>query len=54
MIYSQIELERMTLRQLKTAKDSFYRKYKFVDIAGMPGELEYLIRLKAEIKLRKL
>ena len=53
-MYSQQQLEKMTLRQLKSAKDSFYRKNKGVDVSEVEGELTYLIRLKAEIKSRKL
>lgn len=51
--YTQEELAKLNLYQLKSAKKHFYKQTKRLGIIPTPDELSYIIRLRAELAFRR-
>lgn len=51
--YTNEELGKLSVKQLKAAKKHFYKKTKRLGILPTAEELNYILRLKAEIIFRR-
>ena len=54
VLYTNEQLEKMTLAQLKSAKKNFYKQTKRLGIPPSLDQLAYIIRLRAELFVRRV